>query len=64
MCRGKGSGTEAKDNEKRSAEASTEAKHTGTETREKTMGKTDRAEGSAEAWVPVPKQKTWLKAFL
>ena len=49
MCRDQGSGTETKDKEKRSAEASIEARHADTETREKTTGETDRVEGSAEA---------------
>ena len=49
MCRGNDSGTEAKDREKRSAEASIEARHADTETREKTTGETDRVEGSVEA---------------
>ena len=48
MCRDQGSGTETKDKEKRSVEASIEARHAGTETREKTTGETDRVEGSAE----------------
>ena len=49
LCRDPSSGTETKDNENRSIEASIEAKHNGTETREKTSSEADRVEGGAEA---------------
>ena len=55
----KGPAPKAKDKEKRrkaSVEVPTEAKHAGTRKERRIKGKTDRAEGSAEAMVPVPRQ--------